>query len=195
MPTSTSRLGTYAACFPVVTAAVWDKYEGHEWIKEVEVLRRFVDAQGRLHSRRLLTLNGQVPLLLRPFIGIARPVYLVEDIVIDLARQRMDVQTSNVNFLSILQSTSRSYYVPASGDPSRTTYEIFVQTRAFPNDAREDSESRFGAIGRKLEGFIGNALLGNIKTGEAVLSGWIDCMRQDCVAGKTRAWICGMLHK
>ena len=41
MPSSQERRGVYVHSFPVVTAAIWDKYEGHEFVKDVTVLDRW----------------------------------------------------------------------------------------------------------------------------------------------------------
>ena len=61
-------------------------------MREVDVLSRHVDDQGRLHSRRLLSLYARMPLALRAiFGGATRPFYLLEDVTIDVQKQCMEV--------------------------------------------------------------------------------------------------------
>ena len=91
MPTVQKQDGVFNRPFNVVTASIWDKYEGHAWIKEVEVLDRYVDADGCLKSRRLLTMSGKIPLIFRPFFGSTKPFYLLEEVEIDMRSMRMEV--------------------------------------------------------------------------------------------------------
>jgi hypothetical protein len=195
MPTIQNRSGTYLHPLPVVSAALWDKYENHEWIKEVDVLDRHIDHLGRLRSTRLLTMRGKTPIIFRPFFGHSKPIYLLEDVTVDLANDVVEVRTSNVNFLGVLLSNSKSKYTPCSVDSTHTKYDISVQTTAFPLGAKqgEESVSRFGTISRKLEEFIGRSLLGNIKDGEKVLNRWIERTRTECLSGASKVWLCSKL--
>uniref|UniRef100_A0A7S0QKG9 PRELI/MSF1 domain-containing protein n=1 Tax=Cryptomonas curvata TaxID=233186 RepID=A0A7S0QKG9_9CRYP len=195
MPTIQNRSGTYLHPLPVVSAALWDKYENHEWIKDVDVLDRHIDHLGRLRSTRLLTMRGNTPFMFRPFFGNSNPIYLLEEVTIDLSKKIMEVRTSNVNFLGVLLSNSKSRYTPCSLVPGHTTYDISVQTTAFPSSANvgEEAASRFGSISRKLEEFIGRSLLGNIKDGENVLNRWIERTRTECRTGASTVWLCSSL--
>ena len=92
MPTVQTQAGSYNRPFHVVTASIWDKYEGHAWIKDVEVLDRYVDEQGCLRSRRLLTMSGKIPLIFRPSFGSSKPFYLLEDVKIDMNSMKMEVR-------------------------------------------------------------------------------------------------------
>jgi hypothetical protein len=195
MPTIQNRSGTYLHPLSVVSAALWDKYENHEWIKEVDVLDRHIDHLGRLRSTRLLTMRGNTPIMFRPFFGNSHPIYLLEDVTVDLSNNIIEVQTSNVNFLGVLLSNSKSRYTPCNLVPAHTRYDIAVQTTAFPSSAKvgEESVSRFGSISRKLEEFIGRSLLGNIKDGENVLNRWIERTRTQCLTGASNVWLCSSL--
>jgi hypothetical protein len=195
MPTTQSRDGIYVHPLPAVTAALWDKYEDHDWIKEVEVLGRKVDETGRLHSTRLLTMRGNVPIIFSPFFGNSRPIYLLEQVVVDIKNKTMEVKTTNVNFLSILRSKSTSEYKPCLQNSNHTQYNITVQTTAFPSDSNQaDTGSRIGSISKKLEEFVGRSLLGNIKAGEETLNHWIELFKKDCNSGKSKVWLCSKLH-
>ena len=99
--------------FPVVSAALWDKYGGHAYVTCVEPLSAEVDERGCLRTRRLLTMEGKLPLPLRPLLG-SHPLYLVEEVVVDRVAERMEVRTTNINFRNVLCSSSTSTYVPGS---------------------------------------------------------------------------------
>ena len=82
MPSTIEAGGTYPRPFAAVSAALWDKYEGHRFVTNVEPLAAAVDAHGTLHCRRLLTMQGKLPMALRPLLG-AKPLYLLEEVVVD----------------------------------------------------------------------------------------------------------------
>lgn len=82
MPVTQERRGTYPRPFAAVSAALWEKYEGHKFVTNVEPLAAAVDAHGTLHCRRLLTMQGKLPMALRPLLG-ATPLYLLEEVVVD----------------------------------------------------------------------------------------------------------------
>ena len=175
MPTIQKQDGTYSRPFHVVTASIWDKYEGHAWIKEVEVIDRHIDASGCLRSRRLLTMCGKIPLIFRPFFGTSKPFYLLEDVTIDMNSMRMEVKsfllipsfeqaesalqvlTTNVNFMSLIDCRSRSSYVPDPSNSKRTVYDFAVTTLAFPGNDKDVATGRFQLHGlsRKIEEFVG----------------------------------------
>ena len=82
MPRLQERTGCYVRPFAVVSTALWDKYDGHRYVTSVEPLSCEIDAQGRLRRRRLLTMEGKLPLPMRPLLG-SHPLYLLEEIVVD----------------------------------------------------------------------------------------------------------------
>jgi hypothetical protein len=136
MPTTIERSGSYARPFSVVSAALWDKYEGHRHVTNVETLSTAIDAQGRLHRRRVLTMEGKLPMVLRPLLG-AKPLYLLEEVVVDVQTEQMAVRTTNINFRNVLCSSSYSTYTPAS--PQATAYAIHVKNHAFPSPQQQAS--------------------------------------------------------
>lgn len=86
MPTVQERSGTYPYTFAVVSASLWDKYDGHEVVKEWWAVSRSVDSMGRLHSKRLVTMLGNPPRLFKPFFG-TKPFYLMETVVVDVEKK------------------------------------------------------------------------------------------------------------
>mmetsp|Transcript_1313 Transcript_1313/g.2191 ORF Transcript_1313/g.2191 Transcript_1313/m.2191 type:complete len:205 (+) Transcript_1313:237-851(+) len=203
MPTVQEREGVYERSFQVVSSYLWDKHEGHGWIKEVEVLNRFIDPEGRLHSRRLLTLHSRFPMILRPILGNGpRPFYLLEDVVVDIDNREMEVRTRNVNLNTICESCSTSSYVPHKTNNNWTQYHLTVETRAFPpkSSGAEDPEApppknRWGALNRQIETFVGGLVLGNVQAGEKKINDWVRRLQERCDLCRTgRVWLCQQLN-
>nr|XP_031546066.1 PRELI domain containing protein 3A isoform X2 [Vicugna pacos] len=64
----------------------------------VDVLERSVDAQGRLHSLRLLSTEWGLPGLVRAVLGTGRTMtYVQERSVVDPAEKRMELCSTNVS--------------------------------------------------------------------------------------------------
>ena len=104
---------SYQHPFDAVTASLWSKYERHKHVKEVDVIHRCIDEQGRLHSQRLLSMMGNIPAIFRPFVPL-RPVYMLETVMVDPVRQVMTVSTQNINMTEYVIATSQSRLVLSS---------------------------------------------------------------------------------
>jgi hypothetical protein len=86
------RLPRGAPCPALPLTVRLRRRQGHKWVREVDVLSRHIDDQGRLHSTRLLSLYARMPLVLRAvFGGATRPFYLLENVIVDVEKQRMEV--------------------------------------------------------------------------------------------------------
>jgi hypothetical protein len=126
---------TYSHPFAAVTSSLWHKYDHHKYVQNIEILDRHVDAEGRLHSTRLLSMGGSLPAVFRPFVPV-KLVHMLETVVVDPQRQTMTVETSNINCQTVLRAYSCSRYTPAADAPeSSTRYQIDIAVRAFPSDA------------------------------------------------------------
>ncbi|EKX44948.1 hypothetical protein GUITHDRAFT_139241 [Guillardia theta CCMP2712] len=176
MPRTLEHHGLYFHPFELVSTALWDKYENHKFVKSVEVLSRKIDGHGRLCS--------------------IRPLYLLEEVVVDAKKRSMDVKTSNINFTSILGCSSLSKYHSSRESFFQTAYTINVSAEAFPRHAAETTTeaapakgSWFG-IGEKIESFAASKLLGNVKEGEDVINGIIERIKGNCKSIQNKSWFC-----
>ena len=188
---------TYQHPFGAVTASLWSKYDGHKYVKEVDVLERYLDAEGRLHSKRLLSMSGNLPAIFKPFVPV-RSIYMLETVVVDAERQIMTVSTQNINMSDVVEAHSDSRYSPVEGaDVESTLYQIKINVLAFPSKASVESpgledgagsnrstsgvgvRSVSGAakayLSTKLEGWVVNKLLGNVNKGEKFIDSF--CQR------------------
>ena len=109
----------------VVATAFWDKYPNPSLshVKDVLVLARHVDGEGKLHSKRLVCVKQEVPRALRPFIADTRldTYYALETSCVDPANQLLHMETRNVSFSRILDAHSISEY-KGSTDGKSTVY-------------------------------------------------------------------------
>jgi hypothetical protein len=68
MPARETQQCTYLFPWDLVTLSIWFKYDSHPLVKNADVLHRHVDGGGRLHSTRLLTIEGRIPWVFQSFI-------------------------------------------------------------------------------------------------------------------------------
>jgi predicted membrane GTPase involved in stress response len=99
--------------------------------------------------------------------------------------------------LSLIDCRSHSNYVPDPENSNRTIYDFAVTTLAFPGKEKDAATGRFqlNGISRKIEEFVGGCLVGNVKQSELKINEFIARLRSDCMAGRSKVWLCGMLRK
>jgi hypothetical protein len=68
MPAHDAQQCTYSYPWELVTLSLWRKYDSHPFVKNADVIQRHVDEYGRLHSKRLLTIEGGIPWVFQRFI-------------------------------------------------------------------------------------------------------------------------------
>ncbi len=108
------------------------------------------------------------------------------------------VLTSNVNFMNMIDCRSRSNYLPDPHEHAeKTVYDFAVVTSAFPGKPGISNSARFqiAGINRKIEEFVGGCLVGNVKQSELKINEFIARLRSDCIAGRSKVWLCGMLRQ
>ncbi|KAJ1479661.1 PRELI-like family-domain-containing protein [Baffinella frigidus] len=182
--------------FAAVTASLWSKYDGHKYVRDVEVLDRHIDEEGRLHSTRLLTMKGSLPAFIQPFVPV-RQMHMLETVVVDPATQQMSVTTCNINCTSVMHALSESTYTPAPAQPDQTRYQISIFVKAFPKRRPADTDRtgplsaaeiaaqaaswkpqlgeaavKVGYIAGKVEAWAASKLLSNVAKGEKYIEGF-----------------------
>jgi hypothetical protein len=121
---------------------------------------RHVDTAGNLHSTRLLTLQGNLPAIFRPFVPV-RCIYMLEHVVVNAEKQTMEVRTGNINLNSVVEAVSTSTYDPV--EQNTTRYVIEISVKAFPR--KEGGNGKSGYIASRLEKWAADKLLGNVSKG------------------------------
>ncbi|XP_032323095.1 PRELI domain containing protein 3A isoform X15 [Camelus dromedarius] len=128
----------------------------------VDVLERSVDAQGRLHSLRLLSTEWGLPGLVRAVLGTGRTMtYVQERSVVDPAEKRMELCSANLTLTNVVSVSERLVYTPHPENAGRTvlTQEAVITVRGI-------------GLGSHLEGLMVNTIASNAKKGWAAIE-WI----------------------
>jgi len=106
------------------------------YVRDVDVLDRHIDEEGRLHSTRLLTMKGSLPAFIQAFVPVRR-MHMLETVIVDPKTEQMWVSTCNLNCTSVIQAVSESTYTPAHEEDAQTRYRISIFVRAFPKRRQE----------------------------------------------------------
>ena len=128
-------------------------------VLSTDILYRYVDTFGRLHSQRLLLKTGgsAVPSWLQSLIK-SREAYVVEESVVDLEKGIMKTSTLNLShrrFMSIeeLQTFSRSLDEPSSWYEAQIHYFAYLYRSIIDTQAKfHCGLGRWTGIPGKLEG-------------------------------------------
>ena len=97
----------------------------------------------------------------------------------DLDKEKVTVQTRTLNFGSVIDSRSHTTYFRSPNNGANTDYNIWVRAAAFPTEnqrqteheeseyknvsSRQEGWSLGMGLGKKVEEFTANKLLGNVK--------------------------------
>ncbi|XP_032323093.1 PRELI domain containing protein 3A isoform X5 [Camelus ferus] len=125
----------------------------------VDVLERSVDAQGRLHSLRLLSTEWGLPGLVRAVLGTGRTMtYVQERSVVDPAEKRMELCSANLTLTNVVSVSERLVYTPHPENAGRTvlTQEAVITVRGI-------------GLGSHLEGLMVNTIASNAKKEDLAL--------------------------
>ncbi|XP_032323094.1 PRELI domain containing protein 3A isoform X6 [Camelus ferus] len=160
----TSRLSSADHPWDTVIKAAMRKYPNpmNPCVVGVDVLERSVDAQGRLHSLRLLSTEWGLPGLVRAVLGTGRTMtYVQERSVVDPAEKRMELCSANLTLTNVVSVSERLVYTPHPENAGRTvlTQEAVITVRGI-------------GLGSHLEGLMVNTIASNAKKGWAAIE-WI----------------------
>lgn len=98
----------------------------------VDVLDRNVDAEGRLHSTRLLSTEWGLPAIAKSIIGVTRTcTYVQEHSVVDLKQKTFELQSTNISFTNLVSVDEKLTYKPHPQDPEKTvlTQEALISVK------------------------------------------------------------------
>ena len=188
-----SHMITYSHPFAAVTSSLWSKYDSHKYVRDVEVIERCVDARGRLHSTRVISMGGRLPVYIQPFVPL-KLVHLKEVVIVDPHAQTMEVEVTNISCKSVMDARSLSRYTPCRRSPDSTTYEIDIAVQAFPRarDGEASTRARDAVAPGAHDGatssewtleLVRGGLGGGIRD-SGVLARW----QQGYVAGQMESW-------
>ncbi|TRY65459.1 hypothetical protein DNTS_030051 [Danionella cerebrum] len=117
-----------------VTQAAMQKYPNpmNPSVFGVDVLKRNMDAQGRLHSTRLLSTEWGLPSIVRSIIGNCRTcTYIQEQSTVDPKEKTFELQSTNITFTNLVSVDERLIYRPHPEHPDKTmlTQEAIISVK------------------------------------------------------------------
>lgn len=168
--------------WPTVTAASWQKYPNPEWtphITHVDYVSRHVDADGRLHTERLLTCQQSVPSFLTRLLGLQHPPASIvyERSVVDPRHKLMTLHTQNLTFSHLMRVQEYCSYRQDSTDPLVTHFGQECRIVAVDGWA--------GWLAARVEEFCVDRFQVNAQRGRQALQEAIDKIEQVVTSWKT----------
>ncbi|WBW72863.1 mitochondrial phosphatidic acid transfer protein Ups1 [Schizosaccharomyces osmophilus] len=99
-------------------------YSSH--VVSSDVLERYIDEKGRLHTERLLVKQGRVPRWASEFLNVSRS-YILERSIIDANKRELLSETFNIDHLKLLKAMEYNRYQPSEEDSSKTSITTLAQ--------------------------------------------------------------------
>ncbi|XP_006141919.1 PRELI domain containing protein 3B isoform X2 [Tupaia chinensis] len=117
-----------------VTTAAMQKYPNpmNPSVVGIDVLDRYIDPSGKLHSHRLLSTEWGLPSIVKSLIGAARTkTYVQEHSVVDPVERTMELKSTNISFTNMVSVDERLIYKPHPQDPEKTvlTQEAIITVK------------------------------------------------------------------
>ncbi|XP_008316265.1 PRELI domain containing protein 3B-like [Cynoglossus semilaevis] len=119
-----------------VTKAAMQKYPNpmNPSVFGVDVLKRSVDTEGRLHSTRLLSTEWGLPAMAKSIIGFGTSrtcTYVQEHSVVDPKEKTLQLQSTNISFTNLVSVDEKLTYKPHPQDPQKTvlTQEALISVK------------------------------------------------------------------
>jgi len=135
---------TYPYAWDVVTRAFWNKYPNAKLshVERVDVLSRYIDEDGCLHSARLAKCTqNNMPSWAESILG--KHSYVYEETICDPVKKTLRLKSTNLSFRSVATvEESCLYQVDPKNIHGQTLYTQEAQVRAF-----------VPFVSRKLESF------------------------------------------
>jgi len=131
---------TFQHPWSTVTQAFWRKYPNdfQSSVYGTDVIERYVDAEGKLHSKRLIISDWNIPSFMKFFFGETRG-YAVEYSIVDPVEETLTLRSQNINAVSMFAMREEISY-KSVGETTRLNHEakfVFTVSRIF-DDAAEN---------------------------------------------------------
>lgn len=110
----------YEYSWPTVTLAYFMRYPNPyaTHVHSADVIERYVDSDGRLHTTRILVKRGKIPAWSVKFLGNIGETFIVERSCVDRKQQLMQTTTRNLDHTKIMMVEENQLY---EGDERGTT--------------------------------------------------------------------------
>ncbi|XP_077580414.1 PRELI domain containing protein 3B-like [Stigmatopora nigra] len=147
-----------------VTKAAMQKYPNpmNPNVFGVDVLDRSVDAEGRLHSKRLLSTEWGLPAIAKSIIGLTRTcTYVQEHSIVDPKDKTFELKSTNISFTNLVSVDEKLTYKPHPHHPDKTilTQEALISVKGV-------------SLSSYLEGLMANTMSVNAGKGREAME-WV----------------------
>ncbi|OQS01320.1 hypothetical protein ACHHYP_01368 [Achlya hypogyna] len=125
----------YPYSWDVVSRAFWNKYPNAKLthVERMDVVSRYLDAEGRLHSARLAKCSqANMPGWAESIVG--KYSYVYEETICDPVAKTLQLKSTNLSFRSVATINEVCLYTQAKGPDgtnSHTSYSQDAQVSAF----------------------------------------------------------------
>jgi len=131
---------TFQHPWSTVTQAFWRKYPNdyQSVVYGTDVLERFVDSEGRLHSKRIIISDWNLPSFMTFFFGDTR-AYAVEYSIVDPVQKTLTLRSRNINAASMFTMQEEIAY-RSTGETTSLQHEakILISASRIFDDRAED---------------------------------------------------------
>jgi len=133
-----------------------------------DVVDRVVDAQGRLHSHRIITSDWKLSPWVQRLIGFNRECYAHEYSLVDPAQRLMEMKSVNLTFCSFVEMKEQMSYFPHPEDSGKTLLrqETLVTVKGVP-------------LTSYMEALIVNTVSANSSKGKSAIEWVVDKIEQE----------------
>ncbi|KAF0682471.1 Aste57867_25423 [Aphanomyces stellatus] len=118
----------YPYSWDVVSRAFWNKYPNAKLahIERVDVLSRFIDSEGRLHTARLAKCSqNNMPSWATRLLG--KHAYVYEETICDPVKKTLELKSTNLSFRSVATVHESCVYRPLAGPDGTLSHTMYTQ--------------------------------------------------------------------
>nr|UST29500.1 slowmo-like 2 [Haliclona caerulea] len=157
-------------CWEKVTQAAWRKYpnELNPGVKTIDILDRYVDSEGKLHTKRLIGTDGFLPAWVNRMFGLDDLAYAVEESVVDPNDKTMSLHSKNWSLSNwcTVEETLVYSQDPEKEDVTNLNQEAVIKV--------------FGiSFGEHFEGMIKSAMASNAGKGRQAMENVIGVINKE----------------
>lgn len=159
MPTTETWSHTFEFPWSKVTLASWRKYPSADRpdVLAVDIIDRYLDDEGCLHTIRVVYLKDKLPKILQPVFGGGYGI-CVEHATVDPKNKVMTMKAQNVSFQNIFSLRETCTYKVDPNNSNHTAFDQKAEIIAFP----------FGLV-KIIEKFSADKIRSNASKGREIM--------------------------
>jgi len=172
--------------FAQTSLAYWRKYPSVQRpdVVAVDLIKKDYDPEtGILKTRRLITMDMNVPGWVSKLFGISARAYFVEDAIIDSNTKTISTTSRNVSFSNLVESVENCVYEQHAENNGWTNFVQTANVRA----------TGFYGFGSAIEDLMMNSFRKNVSKGRELMELTINSIKKEAEEGLI--WVEGIGNK